>query len=127
VKLAITTLVALIVFFTGQRFYYWLLSGMRESQIPDPPDRSLLTVLITYGCLLYVTPVALLWPDSRGTTALIFFCLVLIAPVVMAILAIRLLPQRKLSAYHYGCFIASAIYFCLSAAFWTTLAIRNPN
>jgi hypothetical protein len=39
--------------------------------------------------------------------------LMLLAPVVMAILAVMLYRQRRLSRYHFGSFIASVVYPCV--------------
>jgi hypothetical protein len=39
--------------------------------------------------------------------------LIFLAPFVMLILAARLYPQRKLSRYHFGSFLASAGYIII--------------
>jgi hypothetical protein len=85
---------------------------MSDQRIERPPVVPLFIICATWGGLLMVVLTVLFWRWS-GMASLGFFYLVLVAPLVMAVLAVVLYRQRRLSTYHLGSFVASGIYPCI--------------
>jgi hypothetical protein len=101
--------VDVVVPLVGIKIFLSVRERMLDEQIERPPVIPLLIVFATYGTLLILILTVLLWRWS-GLASLGFFYVVLLAPVAMAVLAVILYRQRRLSRYHFGSFVASAVY-----------------
>ncbi len=102
-------LIHLAVPAAGLAVYLRLRRRMRESGVQNPPDVALFILFMTYGGWLMIVLTALFWYAS-GMLLLGLVYLMFVAPVVMIVMAVRLYPQRKVSRYHRGSFLASAAY-----------------
>lgn len=92
-------------------FIYWILyKKIEKEQIYNPPIKELFLIFATYGGLLLVLLTSLFWMWS-GAASLGVFYLVLVAPILMAIIAIRTKNNRNISRYHRWAFTASVLYF----------------
>ena len=107
-------LIHLVVPLAGLQAFVWLRNDMREAQIDRAPVIPLFIIFATYGGWLIIILTLLFWYWS-GMALLGLLYLVFIAPIIMIVLAVMLYRQRRLSRYHFGSFIASAIYPCILA------------
>ena len=96
----------------GLQVFVWLKNDMRDAQIERPPVIPLFIIFATYGGWLMIVLTLLFWYWS-GMALLGAMYLLFLAPVVMIVLAAWLYPKRKLSPYHFGSFLASAVYIII--------------
>jgi hypothetical protein len=78
---------------------------MRDGEIEDPPVVSLFIIFATWGSLLVLVLTRFFWYWS-GIATLGLAYLVFLAPIVMAVIAVRTYLDRKLSHFHRGAFAA---------------------
>lgn len=102
-------LIYLAVPAAGAACYLRLCRRMRSLGVPDPPEGQLLLVFFNYGGWLLVLLTALFWHWSGMATAGIMY-LLLVAPWLMAGVAVQTFPRRAFSAYHRAAFWAACIY-----------------
>lgn len=105
-------LIHIMVPAAGLQIFVWLRNGMRAAEIEHPPVIPLFIIFATYGGWLMIVLTLLFWYWS-GMALLGAMYLMFLAPFVMLILAAWLYPQRKLSRYHFGSFLASAGYIII--------------
>ena len=94
----------------GLLIYWTLCKRIKKEQIPNPPTKELFLIFATYGGLLLVLLTSLFWMWS-GAASLGTFYLVLAAPILMAIIAIKTRNKRYISKYHKWTFLMSILYF----------------
>lgn len=102
-------LIYLAVPAAGVAWYLRLRRRMRSSGVPDAPEGQMFLVFFNYGGWLLVLLTALFWRWSGVATAGIMYLLV-IAPWLMAGVAVQTFPRRALSSYHVVAFWAACIY-----------------
>jgi hypothetical protein len=103
------TLIHFVIPASGFCLYSRLRNRMLTAGIPDPPIIPFFILFATYGGWLLVVLTLLFWYWS-GMATLGLAYLMFIAPVVMLRLAVRLYKRRNLSWFHFGAFVASAVY-----------------
>jgi hypothetical protein len=103
------TLIYFVVPALGLCLYGWLRNRMLKTGIPDPPIVPFFILFATYGAwlLVFLTSLFMGW-SGMATLGLAY--LMFIAPIVMLAIAVRLYKQRNLSSFHFGAFVASAVY-----------------
>ena len=102
-------LIHLVVPAAGVLWYLSIVRRMKNQQIKDPPVISLFIIFATWGSLLILVLTSFFWYWS-GMATLGFAYLVLLAPIVMSVLAVRMFLRRKISRFHRGAFLASVAY-----------------
>jgi hypothetical protein len=102
-------LIYLAVPAAGVACYLRLRGRMRSSGVPDAPEGQLFLVFLNYGGWLLVLLTALFWHWSGLASAGIMYLLV-IAPWLMAGVAVQTFPRRASSTYHAAAFWAACIY-----------------
>jgi hypothetical protein len=108
-EMTVATLIHIAVPASGIFFYERLRNRMLTAGIPDPPIIPFFILFATYGGWLIVILTLLFWYWS-GMATLGLAYLTFIAPIVMLALAVRLHKRRNLSSFHFGAFVASAVY-----------------
>lgn len=106
-------LVNLVAPLAGLQVFFWLRNKMRDAEIERPPVIPLFIVFATYGGWLMIALTLLFWYWS-GMALLGLMYLIFIAPFVMMVLAGLMFRQRRLSRFHFGLFVASMIYPCVT-------------
>ena len=86
-----------------------LYARMLASQVPNPPVFRLGLVAFTYGGFLIAVLTMLFWKWS-GLASIGAAYLLLVAPILMAGIAIGTYPQRRVSAYHQLAFAMATTY-----------------
>jgi hypothetical protein len=93
----------------GVMGYVRLMSRMRDEKVPSPPVFTLLVLFAVFGGWLVVLLTNLLWKWS-GMASVGVLVLVVLAPFVTGVLALRLRNRRALSPYHKAAFAAGMSY-----------------
>jgi hypothetical protein len=105
----IGVLINFAVSLAGLMTFIWLRGEMRDAQIQRPPTIPLFITFATYGGWLVMILTVFFWYWS-GMALLGLIYLIFVAPIVMAVIALRLYHDRLVSRYHYGSFVASGVY-----------------
>jgi hypothetical protein len=90
-------------------WYLSLVRTMLNRDIKSPPVFSLFLIFATWGSLLVLILTRFFWYWSGMATVGLAY-LILLAPIMMSVLAVRSYLQRNLSRFHRGALAASASY-----------------
>ena len=95
----IPALIYVLVPAVGLASFLQVCSHMRRSAVSQPPVAPWFWLYFSYGGLLLVILTAAFWKWS-GMASLGVGYLILCAPILLAVQALRLRPQESLSSYH---------------------------
>src|SRR5262245_4388804 len=110
-EISVGTLIQIVTPTLGLLLYLTLLFRMKKLGISDPPNKALSLIFFTYGgWLMFLSD--WFWNWSVILTIVLAY-LMLLAPVVMVSIAYYLFTKRNDSAFHFGAFIASAVYIVI--------------
>ena len=99
---------------------------MHRENIINAPTIELFTIFATYGGLLLVTLTTFFWQWS-GLASLGTFYLILAAPIVMAIIAIRQRRTKLNSKYHNWTYKSALLYFAFAPVTFIILYLFSEN
>lgn len=110
----------------GVVVYYLLVKAMVDRKVESPPVLGLFIVFSVYGLhILYM--VSDWYYGFSFLMGLVFMLLLIMTPLPMAWTGFINYKLRKLSVFHFGTFIAAAVY-CVALVFLLGYAIfGSPN
>lgn len=115
IEIIIVIIIHLAIPLTGLLSFRRIVRKMKSQDVTDPPTIDLFLVFATYGALLLLVLTILFWKWS-GMTSLGAFYLILGAPVVMGIIAIRNYKKKEFSTYHLWTYKAGLLYYAIATA-----------
>jgi len=107
-------------------YFYKIKRQIQRENIVNAPTFELFIIFATYGGLLFVTLTTFFWQWS-GLASLGIFYLILAAPIVMAIIAIRQRRIKLNSKYHNWTFKSALFYFIIAPVTLTILFLFSKN
>jgi uncharacterized membrane protein len=131
----IEILTAIIIYLVipafGVLLFLQLVKQIKKNKISDAPLIPLFILFATYGGLLMIILTSVVFPlQWSGAASLGIFYLVLVAPILLGIIAIRFTKKKIISKYHHWVFRASALYFivcpiALAALYQIIVQVEN--
>ena len=122
----VAVLIYLIIPLAGVIVFLRILKKIKAENISDPPKIGLFPIFATYGGLLILVLTSLFWEWS-GMASLGVFYLILIAPFIMAGIALNNYNKREESPYHQWAFRAGAMYFGIAPLVFILLLLFSKN
>jgi len=125
-EIIIALTIHLILPLTGLLYFFKIKRQIHRENIVNAPTIELFIIFATYGGLLLVTLTTFFWQWS-GLASFGTFYLILAAPIVMAIIAIRQRKTKLNSKYHNWAFKSALLYFVIAPVTLTILLLFSKN